>query len=281
MSAKPGRARKWTFEEDFFLALVILKTGRFHYDLAREFGTNESYVSRTFTTWINFLDAELKDLFELKVNQDDLYYVPPCFHEYDSLNLVIDCTELITQRASNLQARKETYSNYKNRDTIKFLVGLSPNMTVNYVSKAFGGRASDKFITLSSENLMEFLPPGSSVMADRGFLVKQEFSDLGVELIMPSFKGSQRSQMTSEECSSSEHIASARIHIERIIQRIRTFHILDSTIRLAQKDVVEQIFVVCAYLANYQMPIKARESKTKQEVISEPGVSVIELIEKD
>ena len=34
--------------------------------------------------------------------------------------------------------------------------------------------------------------------------------------------------MTRTEFESSEHVAEARIHVERIIQRIRTFHILDT-----------------------------------------------------
>lgn len=157
--------------------------------------------------------------------------------------------------STRLQARKETFSNYKSRDTVKYMVGLSPNLTVNFVSKGYGGRASDKHITLSSEHFMNALPPNSIVMADKGFNVSTELQAKGVKLVIPDFKGRNRSQMSAAEASNCESISSARIHVERIIQRIRTFHILDSTLRLSQQDITDQIFSVCAYLTNFQMPI--------------------------
>lgn len=61
--------------------------------------------------------------------------------------------------------------------------------------------------------------------------------------------------MTKQELESSEHVAKARIHIERIIQRIRTFQILGKTARLSSKDIMDQTFTVCAYLTNFQLPI--------------------------
>jgi hypothetical protein len=44
--------------------------------------------------------------------------------------------------------------------------------------------------------------------------------------MMPSFKGTERTQMTSSESIRSENIYKVRIHVERAIQRIKTFHIL-------------------------------------------------------
>ena len=85
-------------------------------------GVRESPISRVFSTWVNFLAVELRLLFEMKVNLDDPDMIAPCYQMYNSLKVVIDCTELISERASNLQARKETYSKYKSRDTIKFMV---------------------------------------------------------------------------------------------------------------------------------------------------------------
>jgi len=61
--------------------------------------------------------------------------------------------------------------------------------------------------------------------------------------------------MTATELSSSENVAKARIHIERSIQRIRTFHILEKTVKLSNKDIIEQIFTVCAFLTSFQSPI--------------------------
>jgi len=109
------------------------------------------------------------------------------------------------------------------------------------------------------------LPSGSEVMADHGFTVTQELKRLGVKTIIPDFKGRGRPQLTASKCSRSEDIAKARIHIERIIQRIRTFHMLASVVRLNMCDVVEKLFTVCAYLTNFQTPIiRCNEIKTAQ-----------------
>ena len=61
--------------------------------------------------------------------------------------------------------------------------------------------------------------------------------------------------MKMEEGKRSERIAEARIHVERAIQRIKTYHILDNEIRLSMAHLAEQIFTVCAYLVNFQPPI--------------------------
>lgn len=71
---------------------------------------------------------------------------------------------------------------------------------------------------------------------------------------MPPFKGSHRSQLSPEEVMKGKGIAEVRIHVERAIGRIKTFHILDTDMKLSMKDVTEQIFTVCAFLTNFQTP---------------------------
>jgi len=250
-----GYSTRLSFEEELFLVLVKLKTGRMNQDLAFTFGISVGLVSELFTTWLYFLAAELRALFEMVDCGPVVDGVPSVYRNISDLRIVIDCTELLLQKPSDLQERKETFSNYKHHETIKFLVGMSPQLYINYISKAWGGRASDKHITLHSNALLSGLAPGAEVMADRGFTVSQELRKLGVRTIIPAFKGRGRPQLTAAECSQSEDVAKARIHIERIIQRIRTFHILGSVVRLNMCDIIEQLFTVCAYLTNFQTPI--------------------------
>jgi hypothetical protein len=72
---------------------------------------------------------------------------------------------------------------------------------------------------------------------------------------MPSFKETERTQLTSSKTIRSENIFKVRIHVERAIQRIKTFHILEGEDKLSMKDIAQQIFTVCAYLVNFQSPI--------------------------
>ena len=236
-----------------FVVLVKLKCGLTNTVLSHLFGISESLVSRLITTWVNFLANELRILFEMAAH--DTSSAAECFKDFDGLQIILDCTEVQIEKSNNLQARKEMWSEYKQRETVKFMIGLSPYLTVNYVSKAWGGRASDKKITLSSRNMLEKLESGPSVMVDRGFDVGPDLAQQGVQLIIPSFKGRGRTQISSQELSNYEMISRARIHVERIIQRVKTFHILDRTLTLSSKELIEPMFQTCAYLTNFQLPI--------------------------
>ena len=47
------------------------------------------------------------------------------------------------RRPKNPKAQQETFSTYKNRNTAKVLVGVTPGGLVSYVSDAYGGSTSD------------------------------------------------------------------------------------------------------------------------------------------
>ena len=61
-------------------------------------------------------------------------------------------------------------------------------------------------------------------MADKGFTIL-DLLPLGVSLNLPLFLGS-KGQMSAEDVSKTQSIASLRIHVERAINKIRNFHIL-------------------------------------------------------
>jgi len=53
-----------------------------------------------------------------------------------------------------------------------------------FISKAFGGRDSDKFIVEKS-GFMNYLLPGDKIMADRGFTIEDLLFPLRVKLNIP------------------------------------------------------------------------------------------------
>lgn len=87
---------------------------------------------------------------------------------------------------SSMLAQSQTWSNYKHHNTFKVLVGISPNGQVIFVSKLWGGRVSDRFITEKSE-FLQYLKPGDTVMADCGFEITSILPP-GVGLNIPPFK---------------------------------------------------------------------------------------------
>ena len=138
---------------------------------------------------------------------------------------------------------------------MKFLVGIAPSGAVLYVSGGWGGRASDQKIT-SECGLLDELQTGQDVMADRGFTVETLLLQRGCRLIIPSFLGTHRTQLLAKEVAGTRRIAEARIHVERAIELMKEYRILQGEVEVSLLHVVEQIFQVCAFLTNFQAPIE-------------------------
>ena len=126
--------------------------------------------------------------------------------------------DIYLERPLNLNARALTYSNYKSTNTIKYLIGITPSNGISFLSTAWGGHASDILITLNSE-FLDMLSPGDCVHADRGFLV-EELANVDAVLRMPAFTKGKK-QLTAKDVGISRQIAHVRIHVERVIGRLK------------------------------------------------------------
>ena len=61
------------------------------------------------------------------------------------VTVIIDCFEVFIERPSNLLARAQTYSNYKSHNTVKVLIGITPQGTISFVSEAWVGVLQTSF----------------------------------------------------------------------------------------------------------------------------------------
>ena len=131
-----------------------------------------------------------------------------------------------------------TFSNYKNDNTFKALIGISPDGTITFVSSLFPGSISDKALTRQS-GILDLLESEDSVMADRGF----DIEDLilrGVRLNIPPYlKG--KTQLSEKEVMVTRRIASLRIHVKRAMERIKNFHIFDKSIPVSLTYITDRI----------------------------------------
>lgn len=118
-----------------------------------------------------------------------------------------------------MRALAQSFSNYKHRTTIKYLIGITTTGVIIFISDAFGGRASDKFITVKSA-LLDNLQNGDVVLGDKGFLIESEVEATGAFLKMPSFVRNG-DQLHPTEVEESRYISSIRIHVERVISTLR------------------------------------------------------------
>lgn len=133
-----------------------------HYFPVR-FGIAENQVTSLLKQGLPVLAKSLKFLIVWPDKDAIIRNMPKAFKHsrtYRNTRVIIDCSEVFIKHPSNLLARNFIYSNYKHHNTLKFLIGITPAGAVSFLSKCWGGRVSDKELTLNS-----------------GFLDQQEYDD--------------------------------------------------------------------------------------------------------
>ncbi|XP_064468470.1 uncharacterized protein LOC135379150 [Ornithodoros turicata] len=160
---------------------------------------------------------------------------------YPNCRVIIDCTELKAETPPGVEAQNMWYSHYKGTYTIKYLVGIAPNGLVTFLSPGFGGRANDTSLTVEA-GVLPLLEPGDLVLADKGFPgIRTGVGQQGATLVMPPF--ATKPQFTEAEADATYDTASVRIHVERVIQRLRIFDILNT--RIPQELLNKIMHIVC------------------------------------
>ncbi|CAG2187310.1 unnamed protein product [Mytilus edulis] len=235
--------------DQLLLVLMRLKLHLIFDDLGRRFGISKSLACKLFNSWMPVLAEQLKGLVVWLPRETIRACIPESFREnYPRTTVIIDCAETFIQRPTNLKSRSETYSNYKSHNTAKYLVGIAPHGHIMFISRAFGGRASDKFIVEKS-GFCQYLLPGDEVMADRGFTIDDLLFPLRVKLNIPAFTKC-KPQLSNEDLTTTRRIARVRIHVERAIRRLKVFKILSSTVPVSSLKNFDDILLVCSALVN-------------------------------
>ena len=148
------------------------------------------------------------------------------------------------------------YSHYKGCETLKFLLGVTPSGLICYVSKVYGGRASDKAIFNQSGLLKKVIPTKEAIMVDKGFDIEVECAENHIKLIMPPKLG-KRNQFSKEEVEVTVDIAAARVHVERAIQRFKQFKIVKGKVQATLIPYMDKITTVIVAICNLKNPILA------------------------
>ena len=236
------------------MTMVRLRLGLLELDLAFRFDISQSSVSRITVTWINLLHHSLKAIECFPPWHVVNKYMPEVFKsEYPNTRLILDATEFSVNRPSSLLSQACTFSAYKNRNTVKVLVGIKPSGAVSFVSEVYEGSVSDRKLVEVS-GLLDKLEAGDEIMADKGFTIQDLLTPIGVRLNVPPFLNSQ-AQMPANDVILTKKIAQLRVHVERAIGRIKEFRILQSTIPATMRDSINELIYVCCMLTNFSPPL--------------------------
>lgn len=225
--------------------------------LADEFGISASHASRIFCKGVSILAACLKQLILWPPPESIRRNLPICFRaRYNKVESIIDCLEIEIERPGNAVRQALTWSQYKQCNTLKYLVSCTPDGVVNFVSKGYSGRVSDVLL-LEDSGYLDLLTPGCAVMADRGFKhIQQQLESKQCELVRPP------SVSAGEKCGKdivkmSKRISSLRIHIERTIRRFREFKLAAPHACIDNKLVgnMDNVMQIIGGLINMQPPL--------------------------
>ncbi|XP_062586724.1 uncharacterized protein LOC134248334 [Saccostrea cucullata] len=241
-------------QDQLFLAMMKLRQAKEDIELSYLFQVSESTVSNIIVTWINFMYFPLKEL-NIWPSRSviDEYMPDDFFANFHKTRVILDATEVPINKPQNVNAQSATFSNYKNKNTLKVMIGCTPCGTVSYISDAYCGAASDRQIIERSDLLLEKdkFQDHDSIMADRGIMVQDLFASRNIQVNTPTIlKG--KSQLEAQDVAKDRRITSKRIHVERIIGLARTFKILKKELPQGKAILGSRIIFICFSLLNFR-----------------------------
>ena len=137
------------------LSLIHLRLEVTVVDLKKRFQVSKTTVSRIFLDILEVLYVYLKSLINWPERPELQISMPRCFIDsfWKKITVIIDCFELYIDQPKKLTAQNRTWYSYKHDHAAKYLIGITPQGSICFVSEGWGERSSDQHIT---ENLIFF-----------------------------------------------------------------------------------------------------------------------------
>ncbi|XP_023659192.2 uncharacterized protein [Paramormyrops kingsleyae] len=242
-----NRSTKLLPIDELFLFLKYLSTGCTQRELGHQFNIHRTTASRIITTWANFLYCVLGAVCIWIKPEEITANLPSEFKDYADTQVIVDCTELRCHTPSSLVLQSEVYSHYKSHCTFKAMIGMAPHGPLTFVSALYAGSISDRELFKLS-GIIPLLSPNMAVMVDKGFRVDNLVPG---KLHRPAFRFNKE-QMAAHDVLETQSIARLRVHIERLIRRVKENKLFDTVIPLSISGSINQLFTVACILSNYQ-----------------------------
>ncbi|XP_025764151.1 uncharacterized protein LOC112847211 [Oreochromis niloticus] len=130
-------SKKLTGFQMLLLTLMRLRLDLPVQHLCHLFHVSHKTLSSIFADTIDVLYARLGALVHWPERHCLQATMPPQFTETfgKRVAIIVDCFEIRTERPSNLKARAQTYSHYKGTHTIKYLIGITPQGAISFISR--------------------------------------------------------------------------------------------------------------------------------------------------
>ena len=242
-----------------FFVLFCLSTGLDHTYVSSLFGMSESTASRYFTTYVIFLSKFLRAEMPYPTRSQMANAVPTAFAEkYPQflIELLGDAMEQRTQMPFDLKTYRTMFSSYKHFCTVKFIAGIAPIGAFIFAPPfAFPGGAGDVGATKAC-GILDLLHSGTQSFWDKGFMIQAFCDAIAHHLNVPPKKWDRKTKFSGDDMDRTHYVGNIRIYIEEAFQRLRTFKIMREHVKVQMFDLIGHVFTCCAYLQNFQGPLK-------------------------
>ncbi|XP_060789802.1 uncharacterized protein LOC132894244 isoform X2 [Neoarius graeffei] len=249
--------RKFSPFRQFLLTCMHLRLNLNLQFLAFLFSVSLETASRVFSNTCDVMFCRLVPALVIWPDREHLRQsLPVSFQQnFEKCCCIIDCFEIFQETP------RETCSQNKSHNSSKYLIGIAPQGAVCFVSQGWYGHCSDKHVTEHCGFLDELLP-GDLILADRGFDGGDAAGLPSANVNISAFTRGT-SQMSALDVEGTRALASARIHVERVIGMVRQkYTILSNTVPISlvhSKDngitSLDKIVHVCCALMNLSDPM--------------------------
>lgn len=240
--------------EHILLTLMKIKLNDSFSRLGDQFDLSEGHACKIFNKSILVIAHLLTKLIYWPDKARIIELLPIPFRaRYHNVQSIIDCLEIQIEKPIDPFKQSLTWSEYKKCNTLKYMISSTPDGFINFISCGYGGRTSDTELFQQSGYLQK-LPPGCSVMADRGFQhIQKLVEDKNCILVKPPSVYSSV-KPSKAEVMETKRIASLRIHIERVIRRLREYEYLKphSVIHHSLIGKTDHVITIACALTNLQ-----------------------------
>ena len=119
----------------FFIILMKLRHHITNFELSWMLGISEKTVLNIFITWTRFMALQWQEINILPSKGLVSFYSPRNVKKsFPPTRVIIDGTECPIKKPKNPRSQQQTFSTYKNRNTVKVLVGATPGGLVSFIS---------------------------------------------------------------------------------------------------------------------------------------------------
>ena len=123
------------------LTVIKLRLYKTNFELCRMLNISETEVYIIFVIWTRFMSLQWREIDLWSSREAVDFFAPTDFYDkFPTTRMIIDGTEIPIKVPKAPAAQQVTFSSYKNHNTAKVLVGVTPGGLVNFVSDAYGGQ---------------------------------------------------------------------------------------------------------------------------------------------